>query len=245
MKNTMRTAFIVLTAIAVGAVAPASRAATVVYNVDSSQSSLALSGLAFGLLYGPQVPGSNVDKWGGTITADLTAGVLTFTGGSNITAVLNPLGPFSTAPGTQPQVGDNYGVTAAGPVAGFGDAIVNGAYRNLSLDITAGTATNGAATAGMSLQFTGASVLDYGIFINGNPFQAASSTLNASGANTSVGLVSLTPTSVTIPVKFQTPGSNRLEIWQGTIVATMVPEPSTAVLGLLCGFATLLGRRRK
>lgn len=246
MKNTMRTAFIVLTAVAVGAVSTASRAVTVTYNIDPAQSNLALSGLAFGLLYGPQVPGSNIDSWGGTITADLTGGVLTFSGGSSIVADLHPLGPFSTAPFPSVAGGDNYGVMGSGNIgAPYGNVVVNGAYRSLSLDIMAGTSTNGAASTGMSLQFTGASKLDWGATTDLGPTGGTSSLVGVSGTNSSAALVSLTPTTLTLPVKFQTPGSNRLEIWQGTLVANLVPEPSTAVLGGLCGLVALWGRRRK
>ena len=53
----------------------------------------------------PQVVGSDDDTYSCTINADLTAGVLTFTGGSTITANLNPTAPFT--PNANPGV-DNY-----------------------------------------------------------------------------------------------------------------------------------------
>ena len=230
------------------------QAASVTYNIDSSLSSLTLSGNAFGLSFTPQSPGSAVTFLGGTITADLSGGVLTFTGGSAITFLSNPTGPFSHLPGTGVNGVQNYGVTANGFVSGFGVVQINGAYRDLTLDITAGTAVDGAAPSLLNMSFTGGSALDYGIFVNGGtPFQAATSLLNGvAGLDTSVSLVSLVPGSglfgdtLTLPVTFHTVGSNRNEFWTGTIVA-VVPEPtSLALLGVgLLGFAGIQMRRAR
>jgi len=230
-------------------------AVSVTYNVVGGSSSLTLSGQAFGLAYGGQGGNSSalVDSWTGTITGDLNAGVLTFSGGSSITAVLHPLGPFSTSPLSVPTSGlDNYGVNASGFVTGLGVAVVNGIYRNLSLDITAGSVTSGLAPSGTTLTFTGTSKLDYGILLNGSPYPpvggGSSSLLNVSGANTASALVALDSgtgygSTLVLPVTFHTIGSNRFEDWTGTLIA-VVPEPSS--LGLFAlGLTSLLAIRNR
>ncbi len=212
------------------------------FTVDPTRSALTLSGSAFALPFTPQ--GGNaqalVTSYAGTIQANLSAGVLTFTGGSAITGQLNPGHPFTPA-GTGT---DNYGVAASGFVPGFGVATISGAYRDFTLDITAGTAQNGLAAAGMSLSLT-AGKLDYSGSLSGT-----SSLVGAGGANTSAGLVSLTSAggfdTLSLPVHFQITGSNRVQEWDGTLVAVApVPEPSSlAFIGLgLAGLA--YGARRQ
>ena len=247
MKNNLTSVFGLLVAIGAGVYFPAtSQAAPVVYTIDSTQSSITLSGNAFFLPYQAQQPGSLTDFWGGTIAADLTGNTLTFSGGSNIVANLHPLSPFSTVPYPSVPAGDNYGVYGAGTIPlPYGNVVVNGAYRSLSLDILTGTATDTLAPSSMSLQFTGSSKLEWGATTDAGPTGGVSSLAGVSGTNSTPSLVSLTPTTLTLPVKFQTPGSNRLEVWQGTIVATLVPEPSSVVLGGLCGIGLLVRMRRR
>lgn len=216
------------------------RADLITLNVNSAQSSITLAGNAFGLNYGPQAPGSLTAAWSGTITADRNGGVLTFASGSSITALVNSTGPYTTAPnpiGTEP---GNYGVTTTGPVAGFGTVTINGVYKNLVLDITAGTAQNGAALNGATLSFT-AGALDFGI-ANPAPLSVGTSNLvGVSGPNTSLTNVSWDGTTLTLPIAFSTTGSNRVENWSGVLVATIVavPEPSSVALTSL-GLAALV-----
>ena len=226
-----------------------SRAVNVTYYVNSSLSSLTLSGQAFGITYQPQVSGAMVDSWSGTITGDLTGGVLTLTGGSAITAVLNPVGPFSTAPAPYPTGGDDYGATGTGFVpGGYGVVTIMGVYRSLTFDITAGTATFGAPASGMTFSFT-AGQLDWGATTALGPTGGTSSLIGVSGANTSMTPVILSPgtspgDALMLPVKFHTTGSNRSEDWNGWIVA-VIPEPSALTLigfGLL-GLVTLRRQR--
>ena len=229
-------------------------AATVTFNINSSLSSLTMSGAAFGLPISGQGGNANalVDSWSGTITADLTAGVLTFTGGSVITAVLNPLTPFSTFPNPGAGGVDNYGVFGSGLVSGVGLVLqLNGAYRSLSLDITSGTAANGVAPTGMNMAFTGGQ-LSWGAVVAPNtPAGGNSSMVGITGLNTDANLASLSlgtglfGDTLTLPVTFHTIGSNRFEDWTGTIVA-VVPEPSTlALTGLaLSAFAAWRWKRK-
>src|SRR5437867_2162559 len=64
------------------------------YTIDSTLSVLNLSGSFSGFAFLPQSPGALSDHFGGTIVADSSGGVLTFSGGSTITALINPAGPF-------------------------------------------------------------------------------------------------------------------------------------------------------
>jgi hypothetical protein len=213
---------------------PASvRATPVTLIIDSSQSSLTLSGGAFGLPYTAQQPGSLVDAFGGTISADLTGGVLTFTGGSAISGNLNTAGTglYSTAPNPIGTEAGNYGVRAFGPVTGYGVVTVLGVYKNLTFDITAGAATDSLAPVGMTLSLT-AGTLDYGI-ANPAPLTFGSSSLvGKGGVDTSASLVSFDGTTLSLPVHINTGlYSNRIEDWNGTIVAVVaVPEPSSLAL---------------
>lgn len=240
MKTLPSTLLGVAVAVALLATPCSSQAAQVTFYVDSTQSSLTLSGSAFGLPFNEQAPGSLVTSFAGTITADLTGGVLTFTGGSAITALVSSGGAFSTAPNTLDGPG-NYGVKANGFITGYGVADINGAYRNLVFDITAGTAQAGTAPSGMTLSLT-AGDLDYGVYLNSSPFQAESSSLvGKGGANSSAALISLTDTTLTLPVHINTGlYSNRMEDYQGTLVA-VIPEPSALTLAGL-GLVALVGR---
>jgi len=222
--------------VAIFALGGRAHAVPVTYIVDSSLSSLTLSGGVAGLVYAEQSPGSLTDFWTGTINADLTGGVLTFTGGSTITALLHPGAPFSTAPASPTLGVQNYGVTASGnsPLVGGAFATVNGVYHGLSLDILAGTATDGAAPAGMTIKYLPGSRVDGGIASVpfSGPTGADLSTI-AAAANTTASLVSLPVayTTLTLPVRFTTTGgSGRSETFTGTIVANLIPEPGTGIL---------------
>lgn len=199
------------------------RAALYTLAVDSSLSSLTLSGNVGGYPLLQQSPGSLVDHWGGTITADLTAGVWTFGGGSIITALLNPSAPFSVLPNPTPigTMVDNYGAKIYGS---FGLVTGNVALRDLVVDITAGTAVNSVAS-GATFTFIGGTNL-YGSSL-GN---GGSSMIGSSGVNSSAGLVSWNGTTLIIPTLLTSSSVNGSSTFQGQIVAVLVPEPSALVL---------------
>lgn len=216
-------------------------AATVTLNIDPTQSSLNIGGAAFGLAYGAQGPGSLSTSLGGTLTADLSGGVFTFSGGSNVVVNTNPNGPFTSSPNPSGVIPGNFGVVGAGVLPPpFGSTTVNGVYRDLTLDVTAGTAQDGQAMAGGILKFIGAGQLVWGAATQaGN--QVGISNITAQGNNTAGSSVLWDGTTLTLPILFSTTGSNRGENWNGVIVATVVPEPSALALLSLAG---LLGLRR-
>ncbi|HNQ73314.1 MAG TPA: PEP-CTERM sorting domain-containing protein [Verrucomicrobiota bacterium] len=230
---------------------PASVVEETVYYINSSLSTITLSGQAFGLNFAPLAPGGDVAHFSGAIKASLSGGVLTFSGGSSITALVNPAAPFTWPPNNTVNGVENYGMVGQGAVPGYGFAQIYGVYRDIVFDITGGTAQDGVAPAGMTFGFD-SGALDYSIYINGSPYQVDLSTspLNNGNdaANTSAALVSLTGTglygdTLILPVSLATTGSNRSELWNGVIVAT-VPEPSAlALVGL--GVAGLFGLRSR
>jgi hypothetical protein len=236
-----------------------SQAGTLTFTIDQGASSLTLSGLIAyhyptatdpGLTSNPQATGSQSDQWGGTLTANFSGSVLTFTGGSVITAALNPSAPYVGNPGHTSGI-DNYGVWSSGLIS-VGSLSVTGAYQGLVLDIPAGTAQNGAAPSGMSLGFTGGA-LEYSYFAPALGGAGTGTSLMQSGggtgANTAAGLVSLTTVGdemlLILPIQFQTTGgTGRVEDWSGQIVAlATVPEPSTVTVALL-GLGLLAARVR-
>jgi hypothetical protein len=217
-------------AVLVGALSAAkSSAETVTLTIQPAQSSLSLSGNAFGLVYTPQVPGGLDATWSGTITGDLTGGVFTFSGGSAITAEVNPVGPFETAPNVIGTIAGNYGVNGTGLVFPFGNVTIKGVYRNLAFDISSGTAQNGAAMAGSNFVLTSGELVWGAISQLGQTADDEEELVSVSGSNSSASNVTWDGTTLTLPVSVQTTGSNRVENWTGTIVATLVSPPPTLV----------------
>lgn len=224
-----------------------SHAALVNLTIDSSASSITMGGVAFTLNYTQQNAGSLTANYGGTISADLTAGVFTFNalGGSSITAITNPSGPYSTLPNPAGPLAGNYGVTASGfvPVFPFGNSTINGVYRDLILDFLGGTATNGSPlSVGTTIRFTQGGLVA-GAATQGGNFNLTSNLAGVSGTNSSLSNVTWDGTTLTIPMQFSTTGSNRQENWNGVIVAK-VPEPSSAMLVVVASIAGTAMRRR-
>lgn len=127
--------------------APAVLGEIVSFDIDSSRSSLTLSGAVRfyfnGSVFGfaEQGPGSLVASYGGTITGDLVGSDLAFSGGSVITGLANPSGPFMPS---GPAVTDVYGMQTFS--AGGGQAF-NRMY-DLTLDLMSGVASDGVAFGG-------------------------------------------------------------------------------------------------
>lgn len=224
------------------------------FTIDPAQSYLTLSGDAYTLTLGPQggAVGATNCFWGGTISASVSGGVVTFSGGSSITANPNASGPFVGNPGSDKGTVDNYGVHGSGLVSGYGAVVITGAYRDLRLDILAGTVQNGQAPSGVNLSFL-AGWLDYsGTALGGTyPVVGSSSLVNVTGSDTSAALASYTVDglgnqTLVLPVSMHTTGANRNEYWLGQLVAIApVPEPSSFAI-LLIGAALLaLGRRTR
>ena len=228
------------------------RAQVYQFTIDSSQSSLTLAGTAFGLPGTGQGASGALDSWNGTLVATLSGGTWTFAGGwSSITALLNPSAPFSHAPWpTTTITTQNYGITNSGLTTIAGPATLLGAYGDLVLDITGGTAQNGLPTSGMTMKFTSGK-LDWGAAgpLLGTGAGGNSSMIGVTGASTSLGAVGWNGSVLTLPILLNTTGSNRTEQWFGTLVGidpVIVPEPSTVALTLigLMGLLTATRARR-
>lgn len=203
-------------------------AETVTYTLDPARSSLTMGGEVLGVAVVPQAAGANLATYQGTITGDLSGGLLTFTGGSLIDAQLNPAGPFVPA---SAGVEDNYGLLADTiPVV----------FRDLSFDITSGTVQDGLAPSGMS--FPAAFVID-------SPLASGADTDNT--ANTSAAFASLVTAggleTLTIPILRDSGAGGALHIvLEGQLVATrLVPEPATMGLASWGLLGCVWGYRRR
>lgn len=227
MKWAVRTLALALACLLGGNVA---RAATVTYTIVPELSSLKMTGDVIGAPISAQAVGGDIANYQGTITGDLTAGVLTFSGGSVIDAMANPAGPFLPNSGG---IEDNYGVTnGALPVA----------FRDIVIDITAGTLQHGAAPVGMDLPVA---------FYLDSLLQAGAATDET--PNTTAAFASLVTAgnveTLTIPILRDSGIGGPLHIViEGQIVASrVVPEPSSLALGglSLLAAAGCVWRRRR
>lgn len=188
-----------------------------------------------------QTPGSGTDTYSGTIAADETAGVLTFSGGSSIVAALNTAGPPPYTPTAFPGT-DNYGIKTitATPTTG---GVIFAALRNTVFDLTAGTVQDALIPSGVNLQVLPGAFASVTLFGSlGTAGAGADSTGVAASLTTSGGIETLT-----LPITRIT-GTSAHIVLIGQIVATRpVPEPSTIALAGMAavGIAVAAWRKRK
>jgi len=226
-------------------------AAPVSYTIDPVRSTLVMTGDLLGLApVIPQVAGSDSDTYSGTINADLAGGLLTFSGGSSITANLSAVAPFT--PVANPGV-DNYAfftnvsLPASPPLAGTW----NLAFRNIVFDITTGIAQDGVVPPASTMTLrTTSGFASIETTSSGGPFP--SSFANQNAFNSTVGAVSLTQAggieTLVIPFRRESGAGGTHFIFTGNITATrVVPEPSTMVLaGLgMIGACVAVWRKRR
>ena len=154
------------------------------YIVDSTNTPTPTAPLQDSTILGvpvlPQVAGADVDALSGTINADETGGILTFSGTSSIAPVANPAGPFQPTgfPGT-----DVFGVITDGatPVG-----VISVALRDWVFTIQSGTAANGALPSDGGL--TLATTQGYQV----NSFSGQVSIVGQSGPDVATNTISLT-----------------------------------------------------
>ena len=244
LMKTIRVGVTILaTAVAIAAISGVAQATPVAYTIDSMLSFTTSSGYLFSPLapYTPQFPGSATAFFGGTLVGDKVGGTVTFSGGSTIDAL--PWGgtPFLPPPeGPEPDE-DNIGLSADLTFAGFGVQKV--AVRDVTLDIPAGSITDGAVPAAMTIATLPGSHAD-------TTSLGVDSSLAIVLPNITVGLASIVTVglteTITIPYT-TTSAATGLSLSTGMIVASRtVPEPSTVVLAGLgvVGMALAAWRKR-
>ena len=215
------------------------QADSVAYTIDPEQSVLNLSGTYSGFTLAPQTAGSMSDRFGGAIVGDLSGGVLTFSGGSSITAQDNglfqpgALGASGTADG-------NYGVV----IPSIGEF---GAYRSLIFGIVSGSVRDGAAPS-LTLTYLNG-FLDYAGPATG-PGQLGFAGVVGPDSSSALARLTLSDNTETLRLPFTlalSDASGLQQTFDGTIVGTRtvtVPEPSSVWLGLTGGAILVAWRTR-
>jgi hypothetical protein len=187
-------------------------AAPLVFTINSSQSSVTISGTVAGAVFTAQGPGSLTTSYRGTINANLTNSTLQFTGGSSIDAETNGIWEPAVGGGTGSAPAD-YGATnsvnlSIGPPKAFPG---NAALRNIVLDLTSPvlTLTND-DFAGNNLVFTfitNTASLDYNYTDGGAVVYEGTTGLNGYSTNTLVNVATISTNAnvrtLTIPINAQ------------------------------------------
>ena len=209
------------------------------YTIDSEQSVLNLSGTYSGFQLAPQTAGSLSDRFGGIIAGDLSGGVLSFSGGSSITAQDN--GVFQPgASGASGTADGNYGVV----IPSIGEF---GAYRNLIFGIVSGTVRDGVAPS-LTLSYA-SGVLDYAGPPTG-PGQLNFAGVTGPDSSSALARLTFSDNTETLRLPFTlalSDASGLRQTFDGTIVGTRtvaVPEPSSLWLGIAGGAMLLTWRVR-
>ncbi len=183
----------------------------------------------------------------GTINADLTGGVLTFSGNtSTITLAANPNAPFSPNPGSGNA--QNFGIQATIPA--LGNLLVNVNIYDSVGTIASGSATNGQPPTAGSLNLATTAGFQENSITN-----TPTAVSNTPGADVATAPVLLyegnSIQTLVLPVVRITSTTTALGtstiVTEGQIVATRaVPEPSTIGMAALAaiGLAISVGRRR-
>ena len=136
-RNAVGTCSLLLLAFAVRSPAIA---APVTYDIVTESSQVTLSATLApvgGSALVPQASGADTTSLDGVIVGDLDSGVLTFSGGSTIVCIANPVLPF--LPGLSGGTDQIYGLAATG--GAFGP--FHFSVWDATADITGGTVTNG------------------------------------------------------------------------------------------------------
>jgi hypothetical protein len=212
------------------------------FYVDPAQSRLTLSGgianpaSFFGFF--PVGPGSMEAAFGGTIVADRDGSSLTVSGGSSITALANPGGPFLPAgPGN---------VDVFGMVTNSFNGTANNRMYDVVLDLVSGSLSHGSAFSGNVAFIGGGGIFPFFrpdplplVYFPVSNFSASAISLTSDG----------TVETLTIPIDtnlFATSDDRSYVLTRltGTLVATsVVPAPAaTALLGMA---GLVMSRRRR
>ena len=211
-------------------------AAPVTYVIDYTQSVLTLSGSFQGAPFSAQTPSGLVVDYLGAITGDLVGSTLSLSGGNAVIAFSNADAAVIVPAG----VGvTNYGVQIAAIPGQVG------AYRDVILDITSGSATDGVA-GGQTWAFSSGK-LDYAGPATG---PGSLSLIGAAAPNASLLPISLSTVgleeTLRIPLMLtMNDNAGLIQTLQGEIVAVRaVPEPSTIALIAWGGLTLVVARRR-
>lgn len=248
MKTVLKTLLAALAVVASAFAASSAQAAP--YVIDSTQSSITISGTALGFIpIIAQSPGSNVAVIEGSLDVNLSGGSIEFV--SSVADAVEKPGPFNpgVVSGDPPVIGPNAPADVALYLGSFSTGRL--AIRDFIVSITGTSTVAGSEFDLTTLLLTVTSgSLDYNV-----PLGALLGHLDIAGqsANPTEGVGTLVGGAITIPIdvalEFEIiegdPPGMAVVYMRGQIVANPVPEPSTiAMLGIGVVGLVAVGRRR-
>jgi hypothetical protein len=199
--------------------------ASITYSIDSARTAVTGSGNFRNIPLSPQTANSLVDQLQGALRASWQDTGLTFTGGSTLTAMPHPEGPFepaAAATGSGAMV-DNFGAEGQALFV----LVLEAAVRDAVADIASGTAQFGGPVSDLQFRFSKGTV-DYRDHFNDEYGFIDLTTLDAV-PNTSTGILSRTvengldtirlPIVADVVFDVLEPADSRL-VLQGDLVAT-------------------------